>query len=261
MKRIIFAALAIASLTLTAAADREELIQSIAAANAEMPVSAGMMGTMTSATVNGDTVIYNMVLDEMITGLSSNNNGYDRIKDIDKKYLIDVLSLMSDLVPETSDLCEMISDCDMYLKLQYANSRENTVKSITFTPDELFEITVKDPDYKALTEYLIRETQRGLPLSTSGLTITDYRKEGNDIVTYCIVDENVVSYENMKKSTPLIKDTYLQSLQNKSELSIIYSAYAMAKAGYNQVCIYKGSLSGDSFSYKVTSQEVLNSLE
>lgn len=171
------------------------------------------------------------------------------------------MAMITDIFPDISDMFKIISDCDMYLKFHYSNLTNNAPKSILLTPDELFKITVTEPNYNNLTNYMIENTKRNLPVSLSGLTITDYKKEGNDIVTYMIVDENVASFENMKSNSTMMKDTYLQTLKNKTEVSAIYSAYAIAKAGYNQVCICKGSLSGDSFSYKITSEEILNILE
>lgn len=263
MKFKILIAIACAAVTESAAvtsADRETLIRSIAEANAQMPMSAGMLGTMTSATVSKDTIIYNMSLDEMITSMSNDSDKRPDTR-IDKQYIIDQQSLMVELEPDMGYFYRTVSDCGMYLKLQYHNPRYDTYKSVTLTPGEMRRITVGRPDYGNLADHLIRDTQRGLPVTTSGLTITAFRKEGSDIVTHCTVDEDVASFETMKRNVGLMKDTYLQTLRNKTELTTVYSAYILAKAGYNQKCIYTGSQCGESISYSVTALEILDNLK
>lgn len=57
MKLKIFITIVLTSLSLSASANREELKQIIAITNAQMPMSAGMLGTMTSVTMTGDETV------------------------------------------------------------------------------------------------------------------------------------------------------------------------------------------------------------
>ena len=115
LKTIIVMALAATISASAGAFDREEILKDVAKMNAEMPMSMGMMGTMTSISVSGDTIVYNMTID----GLGSIDFKSKKPGKIDKKYTLGNLSLLSQLSGDGGGWYEDLCDCGMYLKYHY----------------------------------------------------------------------------------------------------------------------------------------------
>lgn len=258
MKIKLFVLMVLVSFTITASVDRrDEMVNAIAELNAEMPMSMGSLGVLTSATVNQDTIIYNLTMSELANTLSEKA----KINKIDKKYLFNMLALTSELEPQMANFFKMIAECNLYVKYQFYDISRSTQKAVLLTPKEMYEIAITEPDYRNITEHLVEDTQKSLPITISGMTISNIRIEDNKVITDYIIDENVASFENMKNNVDFIKDTYLQTLRRGAEPSALFSSYAMAKAGYSQIYKYIGSQCGDIFLVGISPEDILNNLK
>lgn len=257
LKTIIVLALAATISASAGAADREDILKDVAKMNAEMPMSMGMMGTMTSISVSGDTIVYNMTID----GLGSIDFKSKKPGKIDKKYTLDNLSLLSQLSGDGGGWYEDLRDCGMYLKYHYLNPHSRQQADVVISPKELSDALDNDPDYKFLTDYMIESTKSTLPMEVGAMKIVEAKLEGNNYVTTAIVDEDVISIERMIENQPLMKENFLLTMKKGAELTAIFNAYVLAKAGYTQVFKYQGSQSGKQVSYQVTPEEILNVID
>lgn len=100
LKTIIVMALAATISASAGAFDREEILKDVAKMNAEMPMSMGMMGTMTSISVSGDTIVYNGIID----GLGSLNLGSDNSIKF-KNYLLNNIAILNEFTLVSLKIC------------------------------------------------------------------------------------------------------------------------------------------------------------
>ena len=256
LKTIIVMALATTISASAGAFDREEILKDVAKMNAEMPMSMGMMGTMTSISVSGDTIVYNMTID----GLGSIDFKSKKPGKIDKKYTLDNLSLLSQLSGDGGGWYEDLCDCGMYLKYHYLNPHSRQQADVVISPKELSDALDNDPDYKFLTDYMIESTKSTLPMEVGAMKIVEAKLEGNNYVITAIVDEDVISMDQMIANQAMMKENYLNVLKMRTELRALIDAYTFAKNGYGQSYVYKGSKSGKQTSYQVSADEILKAI-
>lgn len=257
LKTIIVLALAATISASAGAFDREEILKEVAKANAQMPTPMGMMGTMTSVSVVGDTVVYNMTIDGYGTVDLPGSKSW---KDV-KKLMFEYISFVSDSSEKDYVWFESIADCDMYVKYHYLNPHTKKQSGVVLSPDELTDALYSDPDYKFLADYMVKRSVESDPVEMGFMTIMGSKLEGNNIVSTVIVDEDVMSIEGMIENQPLMKENYLQTLKSGTEIGEIYKSYVLAKAGYTQVIIYKGSQSNKQVSYQVTPEDILSIID
>lgn len=155
LKTIIVMALAATISASAGAFDREEILKDVAKMNAEMPMSMGMMGTMTSISVSGDTIVYNGIID----GLGSLNLGSDNSIKF-KNYLLNNIAILNEFSVESGVWYENIADNNMYVKHHLENPHTGQIREFVISPSDLQKALDNDPDYKFLTDYMIESTNR-----------------------------------------------------------------------------------------------------
>ncbi len=253
IRNFILALTALCSLT-ASALTREDLIRGVAELNANVPISMGMMGNITSATVDSDTIVYNISLD----GLGDMTLNQTTTEDIQKKLLLDNIAIVSKFSPELSQSFKILAESNFYLKYLYTNPQSETTVVVTISPKDFVDAQSIEPDYKSLAEYNITTTRNAYPIEMSGMKLIDIQRKGNDVISTAIVDEDVISIETMIENADFMKQYFLRTLQSGAELSTLTQSYIFAKAGYNQVYLYKGSSSGKSVSYSVVPEDIFS---
>lgn len=252
IRNFILALTALCSLT-ASALTREDLIRGVAELNANVPISMGMMGYITSATVDGDTIVYNVSLD----GLGDMTLNRAIMIDNQKKLLIDNLAVMSKFSPELSQSFKTLAESNFYLKYLYTKPQSETV-IVTVSPKDFIDAQSIKPDYKTLADYYITTARQAYPIEMSGMKIIDFSREGNDVISTTIVDEDIIAIETMIENADFMKQYFLRTLQSGAEMSTLTQSYIFAKAGYNQVYLYKGSSSGKNVSYSVVPEDIFS---
>lgn len=255
LKTIIVMALAATISASAGAFDREEILKDVAKMNAEMPMSMGMMGTMTSISVSGDTIVYNSIID----GLGSLNLGSDNSIKF-KNYLLNNIAILNEFSVESGVWYENIADNNMYVKHHLENPHTGQIREFVISPSDLQKALDNDPDYKVLTDYMIESTKSTLPMEVGAMKIVEAKLEGNNYVMTAIVDEDVISMDQMIANQAMMKENYLNVLKMRTELRALIDAYTFAKNGYGQSYVYKGSKSGKQTSYQVSADEILKAI-
>lgn len=255
LKTIIVMALAATISASAGAFDREEILKDVAKMNAEMPMSMGMMGTMTSISVSGDTIVYNGIID----GLGSLNLGSDNSIKF-KNYLLNNIAILNEFSVESGVWYENIADNNMYVKHHLENPHTGQIRESVISPSDLQKALDNDPDYKFLTDYMIESTKSTLPMEVGAMKIVEAKLEGNNYVITAIVDEDVISMDQMIANQAMMKENYLNVLKMRTELRALIDAYTFAKNGYGQSYVYKGSKSGKQTSYQVSADEILKAI-
>ena len=255
LKTIIVMALAATISASAGAADREEILKAVAKMNAVMAMSMGMMGTMTSISVSGDTIVYNGIID----GLGSLNLGSDNSIKF-KNYLLNNIAILNEFSVESGVWYENIADNNMYVKHHLENPHTGQIRESVISPSDLQKALDNDPDYKFLTDYMIESTKSTLPMEVGAMKIVEAKLEGNNYVMTAIVDEDVISMDQMIANQAMMKENYLNVLKMRTELRALIDAYTFAKNGYGQSYVYKGSKSGKQTSYQVSADEILKAI-
>ena len=255
LKTIIVMALATTISASAGAFDREEILKDVAKMNAEMPMSMGMMGTMTSSSVSGDTIVYNGIID----GLGSLNLGSDNSIKF-KNYLLNNIAILNEFSVDSGVWYENIADNNMYVKHHLENPHTGQIRESVISPSDLQKALDNDPDYKFLTDYMIESTKSTLPMEVGAMKIVEAKLEGNNYVITAIVDEDVISMDQMIANQAMMKENYLNVLKMRTELRALIDAYTFAKNGYGQSYVYKGSKSGKQTSYQVSADEILKAI-
>lgn len=255
LKTIIVLALAATISASAGVADREDILKDVAKMNAEMPMSMGMMGTMTSISVSGDTIVYNSIID----GLGSLNLGSDNSIKF-KNYLLNNIAILNEFSVESGVWYENIADNNMYVKHHLENPHTGQIREFVISPSDLQKALDNDPDYKVLTDYMIESTKSTLPMEVGAMKIVEAKLEGNNYVMTAIVDEDVISMDQMIANQAMMKENYLNVLKMRTELRALIDAYTFAKNGYGQSYVYKGSKSGKQTSYQVSADEILKAI-
>ena len=255
LKTIIVMALAATISASAGAFDREEILKDVAKMNAEMPMSMGMMGTMTSISVSGDTIVYTGIID----GLGSLNLGSDNSIKF-KNYLLNNIAILNEFSVDSGVWYENIADNNMYVKHHLENPHTGQIRESVISPSDLQKALDNDPDYKFLTDYMIESTKSTLPMEVGAMKIVEAKLEGNNYVITAIVDEDVISMDQMIANQAMMKENYLNVLKMRTELRALIDAYTFAKNGYGQSYVYKGSKSGKQTSYQVSADEILKAI-
>lgn len=256
IRNLILAISLIVGLT-ASAIDHEELARAVAQINAGMPQPMGTMGTITSATASGDTLIYNLKLD----GLGNLPLEYRKSDKAQKKFMLDNIAVMSRLIPDTAASFRLFASENVFIKYIITNPQSQTTAVVVITPADISEADAIKPDYKALTDYNIASAQKSLPIEMGGMKIVEISIRGNDIVTTAMVDEEIASIDDLTNNIGNIKNYYLSLIANGSDIMTMIQSYIMAKAGYSQMFLYKGATTGKTASYSIDPADVVAILE
>ena len=148
----------------------------------------------------------------------------------------------------------------MYVKHHLENPHTGQIRESVISPSDLQKALDNDPDYKFLTDYMIESTKSTLPMEVGAMKIVEAKLEGNNYVITAIVDEDVISMDQMIANQAMMKENYLNVLKMRTELRALIDAYTFAKNGYGQSYVYKGSKSGKQTSYQVSADEILKEI-
>ena len=228
-----------------------ELEKVVKAINDECPMSAGDIGDMVSAELQGDMVIVTMNMNESVFNIDALQKNPDLIK----------TSLVEMLKNPTEDIKTMIDELKKStagLTYKYVGKQTGKEISVTLSKEEIQALkTSGEEDPQAVLEAQIAVSRAQLPMKIDEVTIMkDILFEDGKVVYLYDVDEDGVSIAFLEENRSVVEENFLKVLRMQAgEMSTKPFLLACRKTNANIVFRYMGS-KGSSIEFEVAIADV-----
>lgn len=235
--------------------EKDNLKKIVAEMNAEMPMALGSLGTIESASLTGDSLIYHINCDFFET--YTNGNTIPEIKDLSEKIKLGFIS-MAQVNADFGAFLNYMSENGIWFMGDMTIGSKST--KFVISPDEQREILNSEPDFKRYVAANIAQTKEALPIDMGTMKMTEYYLEGDNIVVTMEIDESQLSMANLKNRQAAIREEILDVIKSGIEPATTSEMMNCAMAGYNMVYKYVGNVSKDEVSITLTPFEILSSI-
>ena len=219
------------------------------AANAQCPLSLGVMGEMTSMTVEDDVLVMRYDINEDFYSVASLADDRQAMRDNAKV-------MLSNPSGAQRTLMESVVKAGAKMKVSFHGKESDAIASITFRPEELEELLNNDitPDEKLATS--IASTRQQLPMHIAqGMDVVDLKREGNNVIYVYIVDETMYSIDLFEQNKAQMKETVMSELGSTGAIERQF-VELVGNAGANLVYRYKGDDSGAYTDVTISNREL-----
>ena len=229
----------------------EKLRRGAESANAQCPVSLGIMGEMSSITLDDDLLLFSYDIDEDYFNVATLAEDRQAMKD-------NMKTMLSSPQDDVKELLEQVIEANCRLKVTIHGKTTDAVASATFKADELDELlnTEVSPQEKLATA--IASTQSQLPLNVdAGMTITQLKQEGDDVVYIVKMDESMYDISMVRQNKAVVRETIMQNIRN---MGPVEREFIKLVANSDANLVYRYTTSAGHIDIKITNEELKESL-
>lgn len=261
MKRLFFIAaivLCVGSLVFScksnskASSEMEQIVKEI---NKQCPISAGMMGDITSAQIDGDNVVFTFSCEEDFINIESLQQNQASVK----YGIIQTFATMKD--GNVQFLMNELEKAGMGITYKLVGKDSGKQLEVSVSADEIKNVkqgNAGDGDPDALLETNIKLTNAQCPMSLGqGLVMTQVIREGDNVVYIYDADEDVVSIDALKTSEDMVLEMLRNELKNSSsDPSMAGFLKICRSAGVGIAYRYVGTKTGKSATFFIGADEI-----
>ena len=229
--------------------DLESIVQYL---NDQMPMSLGMIGDMTKATINKSYLELTVSVDESFINIKSLKANPELLKESMRQLFLNKDSGMDILKDE-------LIPANLGLKLTYIGKRSGNRVSAMMSSKELKELDESDEesDPDALLDTQLRLTNAQLPNDLgNGMVNTKMVREGNYVVYYYECDESMYDIKQMQENIPSLKELIIHEINDNSDPSIEILRQLCKNANVGVAFTYQGKTSRKKATIRIPSNEL-----
>ena len=223
----------------------EKLVKIAEEANAQCPISMGMIGDMTSIEFDGTDLVYTCTVDEEVVDL----NVLEQNLDVAKQGAL--ASVVND---NSAEFFKEVVEAKAGMKIVYKGKNSGKAVTLQFSPDELKNFVEKPADLmdpEALLEEQVKITDDQCPMEIEqGLVMESVTIEGSNVVYVCKTDENLLNMDQMEENREAVQAA-LEEYWYSSDLAIKKMVQFCQKAHKNVVYRYVGATSGKAVEFLI----------
>lgn len=256
MKRIIILTLLASICYSSFAQTREEFEVAIIDMNSQMPISMGPSGEAQSVAIEGQYVVYDIVVNDLGNTISKGNLTPEKYKDTFLTFL--PVSLMSS--PYSNEFFNVMIKLDMGLIFHVTSEITGDVISVTIPTQELNESINSQPDFKKVLDIAVMNAKASYPISLYGITLVDSELKNGYWVNTAIVNEAEVSFESIQENTEQIKEQMKNMIVSATDQTFNMNLFYCCMANYGYSYDYVGSSSNKCVTISFSANELMEIL-
>lgn len=254
MKRIIVLAL-LATICYTGYTQtREEFEAAIIEMNSQMPMSFGPSGEAQSVAIEGQYVVYDIVVNDLGNTLSK--GGPEKYKDTFLTFL--PVSIMS--TQYLYDFFSAMIELNMGIVFHVTSENTGDVISASISSQELNEAINSQPDFKKVLDIAVLNAKASYPINSYGIILVDSELKNGYWVNTAIVNEAEVNFEAIQENAEhvkqQIKDMIVSVTDQVFNMNLFYCCMADYGFSYDNV----GSYSNKHVTISFTADELMEIL-
>ena len=256
MKRIIVLAL-LATICYTGYTQtREEFEAAIIEMNSQMPISFGPSGEAQSAAIEGQYVVYDIVVNDLGNTLSTGGVTPEKYKDTFLTFL--PVSIMSSQY--LYDFFSAMIELNMGIVFHVTSENTGNVISASISSQELNEAINSQPDFKKVLDIAVLNAKASYPINTYGITLVDSELKNGYWVNTGIVNEAEVNFEAIQENAEHVKQQIKNMIASATDQVFNMNLFYCCMADYGFSYDYVGSSSNKHVTISFTADELMEIL-
>ncbi len=256
MKRIIILALLATICYTSFAQTREEFEAAIIDMNSQMPISMGPSGEAQSVAIEGQYVVYDIVVNDLGNTMSKGVLTPEKYKDTFLTFL--PVSIMS--TQYLSDFFSAMIEFNMGIIFHVTSENTGDVISVTISSQELNESINSQPNFKKVLDIAVMNTKASYPINTYGITLVDSELKNGYWVNTAIVNEAEVNFEAIQENAEQVKEQIKNMIVSATDQVFNMNLFYCCMADYGFSYDYVGSSSNKHVLIIFTADELMEIL-
>lgn len=226
----------------------KELVEEI---NRLCPMSAGVVGDVTGARLEGKNVVVSMSIDEEYFDI-------DGLQDNDALLKSSILQMFNSQSDDFKSMLDILKKNNGSFTYEYVGKRSGKKVTVDVTNEELRNFGNEESDPQRVLDDQIALTNIHFPLRVDEITVVDsLTREGKDIVYWYRVDEEQVKISQLEDLREAIESNLYETLRmQRDDISTKVFLRSCYNANADIVYRYQGSISGESTDFRFSIKDV-----